>query len=56
MWFTLSADQPPAVLEVLEEEGGGVVVEVDDWRQGHCAIQSEADEPRQHDHYFQFIY
>lgn len=53
--FTFSADESPAVLEVLEEEGGGMVVEVDDWRQCDCAIQPEADEPRQHYHYFSII-
>ena len=35
---TLSADESPAVLEVLEEEGGRVVVEVDDWCECDCAV------------------
>lgn len=53
--LTLSADQPSAVLEVLEEEGGRVVVEVDDGCECDCAIESEADEPGQYYHFNLFI-
>jgi hypothetical protein len=37
-------------LEVLEEEGGRVVVQVDDGREGDRAVEAESDEPGQDYH------
>ena len=37
-------------MEILEEDCRGVVVEVDDWCECDCAIETEADEPRQDYH------
>jgi hypothetical protein len=45
MGCTLSADKTTSVLEVLEEEGRRVVMEVDQRSQGHCAVEAEAHEP-----------
>jgi hypothetical protein len=32
-------------LEILKEEGGGVVVEVDDWGESDGTVEAESDEP-----------
>ena len=36
---TFSANESSAVLEILKEEGCRMIVKVDDWSQGDCAIQ-----------------
>ncbi len=43
---TFPTNQSASVLEVFEEEEGGVVVKVDDGGEGHCAVKRESDEPR----------
>jgi hypothetical protein len=47
---TFSADKSPAVLEVLEEDGAGVVVHIDERNGDDSAVKRETNVPRKHNH------
>lgn len=53
---TFSANKSPAVLEVFEEDGAGVVMHIDKGDGDDGAVESEANVPRKHNHdYYQYL-
>jgi len=47
---TFSTNESPAVLEVFEEDGAGVIVHVDERNNNDGAVKSKSDVPWKHDH------